>query len=96
MDVREDTARGDGDAAKELVELLVVADGEDQVARRDALLLVVTARVARELEDLRRHVLDDRGQVDRAAGAVALGEAHRAERRAKLLQAQHAAPHDAI
>ena len=30
MDVREDTARGDGDAAEELVELLVVADGEDQ------------------------------------------------------------------
>ena len=28
VDVRENTAGGDGDAAKELVELLVVADGE--------------------------------------------------------------------
>ena len=28
VDVREDTAGGDGDAREELVELLVVADGE--------------------------------------------------------------------
>ena len=28
MDVREHTARGDGDACKELVELLVVAHGD--------------------------------------------------------------------
>ena len=79
VDVRQHAARGDGDAAEELVELLVVADGEDQVARGDALLLVVAARVAGELEDLSRHVLDDRGQVDRAARAVALGKAHEAQ-----------------
>ena len=49
------------------------------MAWRDALLLVVTARVARELEHLGRHVLDDGGEVDRATGAVALGEAHVAQ-----------------
>ena len=80
VDVGEDTARGDGHTAEELVELLVVADGEHQVARRHALLLVVAARVAGELQDLGGHVLDDGRQVDGAARAVALGEAHRAER----------------
>ena len=79
VDVRQHAARGDGDAAEELVELLVVADGEDQVARSDALLLVVAARVARQLEHLSRHVLDDRRQVDGAARAVALGQAHGAQ-----------------
>ena len=33
MDVRQDAAAGDGDGAQELVELLVVADGELDVAR---------------------------------------------------------------
>ena len=34
VDVREHAARGDRHAAEELVELLVVADREDEVARR--------------------------------------------------------------
>ena len=33
MDVRQDAAAGDGDGAQELVQLLVVADGELDVAR---------------------------------------------------------------
>jgi len=79
VDVGQHAARRDGDAAEEFVELVVVADGQDQVTRRDALLLVVAARVARELEHLGRHVLDHGRQVDGAAGAVALGEAHVAQ-----------------
>ena len=43
MDVRENTAGRDRDRAQELVELLVVADGELDVARHDARLLVVRA-----------------------------------------------------
>ena len=35
MDVRQDAAAGDGDGAQELVQLLVVADGELDVARDD-------------------------------------------------------------
>jgi hypothetical protein len=46
VDVREDTAGGDGDAAEELVELLVVTHGELQVAGDDAGLLVVEAGAA--------------------------------------------------
>ena len=52
VDVREHTARGDGHVTHELVELLVVADGELHVAGDDAGLLVVAGGVAGELEDL--------------------------------------------
>ncbi len=52
MDVGEDAARRDRDAAEELVQLLVVLDGERDVAGDDALLLVVAGGVASELEDL--------------------------------------------
>ena len=52
MDVRENTARGDGHVRQELVELLVVADRELEVPRDDARALVVAGGVAGELEDL--------------------------------------------
>mmetsp|Transcript_8361 Transcript_8361/g.29537 ORF Transcript_8361/g.29537 Transcript_8361/m.29537 type:complete len:209 (-) Transcript_8361:48-674(-) len=71
VDVREHAARGDGDAAEELVQLLVVAHGELEVARHDARLLVVARRVAGELEDLGAEVLEDRGEVHGRAGADA-------------------------
>ena len=58
MDVRENTAGRDRDRAQELVELLVVADGELDVARHDARLLVVARGVAGELEDLGAEVLE--------------------------------------
>ena len=75
MDVGEYAARGDRDLAQELIQLLVVADGELDVARDDARLLVVARGVARELEDLGRQVLEDRGEVDRRAGADARRDA---------------------
>jgi hypothetical protein len=64
VDVGEDAAVGDGDAGQQLAELLVVADGEEHVARDDARLLVVPCRVAGELEHLGREVLQDGGEVD--------------------------------
>ena len=45
VDVREHTARRDRHAAEELVELLVVAHRELDVARDDARFLVVARRV---------------------------------------------------
>ena len=74
VDVWEHTAGGDGDAAHELVELLVVPDGELEVPRGDPGLLVVAGSVAGELEDLGSEVLEDGGQVDWGAGSDALGE----------------------
>lgn len=56
VDVRDDTAAGDR-GLDERVELLVSADGQLQVAGRDALDLEVLGRVARELEHLGRQVL---------------------------------------
>lgn len=56
MDVRNDTTTGDR-RLDQRVELLVAADGELQVARRDALDLEVLGGVAGELEDLGGEVL---------------------------------------
>ena len=75
MDVGEDTTGGDGDAAEQLVELLIVADGELDVTRDDALLLVVAGGVASELEDLSGEVLEDGGEVHGGTGADAGGVA---------------------
>lgn len=57
MDVGEDTALGDGDVAEELVQLLVVPDGELKVAGDDTSLLVVASSVASKLEDFSGEVL---------------------------------------
>jgi len=75
VDVGQDTAGGDGDAAEELVELFVVADGELHVAGGDAGALVVAGGVAGELEDLSAQVLHDGGEVDGGATADAGGVA---------------------
>ena len=73
VDVGEDTTGSDGHASEELVELLIVADGELDVTRDDALLLVVAGGVASELKDLSREVLEDRGEVDRGTSTDADG-----------------------
>ena len=57
----------------ELVELLVVAHGQLQVARVDARLLVVTRRIACQLQNLRRQVLQHGGQIDGRTGTHTLG-----------------------
>jgi hypothetical protein len=49
--------------ATHLAQLLVVADGELQVARHDTVLLVVARGVARELEDFCGEVFEDGGEV---------------------------------
>ena len=57
LDVGQDTALGDGHAGHQLVQLVVVADGQLHVARVDARLLVVAGGVAGQLEDLNRYSL---------------------------------------
>lgn len=51
MDVRKDTALGDGDMAQKLVQLLIVADCELEMAGNYAGLLVVTSSIASQLEN---------------------------------------------
>merc|ERR1711966_636348 len=79
VDVWQDTAGSDGDAAEQLVELLVVADCQLDVARDDALLLVVAGCVASELEDLSGEVLEDSSEVHRSTSTDASGVAADAE-----------------
>ena len=74
MDVGQNTAGGDGHTAEELVELLVVADGQLDVTGHNAGLLVVTGGVASKLKDLGSEVLKDGGQVHGGTGSNAGGE----------------------
>lgn len=80
MNVGQDTTLGDGDVTKELVQLLIVPDGELQVAGDDTCLLVVTGSVASQLENLSREVLEDGGQVDGGTGTDTLGVVALAEK----------------
>merc|ERR1712037_826349 len=64
LDVGEHTTLGNGDARQELVQLLVIPDGELQVPGDDPGLLVVTGSIASQLEDLSSEVLHNGSQVD--------------------------------
>jgi len=55
---------GDGDVSEELVQLLIVADGELEMTWNDTGLLVVTGGVSSQLEDFSGEVLEDGGEVD--------------------------------
>ena len=63
----------DGDAGQEFVQLFVVVDGQLQVTRFDASLIVVTSCVSGQLENFSGQVLHDGGQVDGRSGTDALG-----------------------
>ena len=64
LDVGQDSTLGDGDSGKQLVQLLVVPDGELEMTGDDPGLLVVTGSVTSQLEDLSSQVLQDSGHVD--------------------------------
>jgi hypothetical protein len=72
MDIREDTTSSDGYAAEQLVQLLIVADGELDVARNDTSLLIVSRGVASEFEHLSGKVLHDSGHVDGSSRSYAV------------------------
>jgi hypothetical protein len=72
VNVGEDTTLGDGDVSKKLVQLLVVPDGELEMAGDDTGLLVVAGGVASQLEDLSREVLKDGSEVDGGTGTDTL------------------------
>ena len=73
LDVGQHTTLSDGHTAQQLVELFIVADGQLQVARDDAGLLVVPGRISRQLQDLGCQVLQHRCQIHRCAGPDTLG-----------------------
>jgi hypothetical protein len=73
VNVGENTTLSDGDVSEKLVQLLVVADGELEMAGDDTGLLVVAGSVSGQLEDLSRQVLEDGSEVDGCTGTDTLG-----------------------
>lgn len=67
MDVGEDTALCDCDVAEELVQFLVVADGQLEMTWDDTGLLVVAGGIASQFEDLGCQVLKNGCEVDGSA-----------------------------
>ena len=73
LDVGEDTTLGDGDSRQQLVQFLVVPDGQLQVTGDDPGLLVVASGVACQLEHLSGQVFHHSSQVHWCASTNALG-----------------------
>ena len=72
VNVGKDTTLGDGNVTQELVQLLIVTDGELEVTRNDTGLLVVTGGVTGQLENFSSQVLEDGSQVDGSTGTDTL------------------------
>lgn len=72
MDVGQDTTLCDGDVSEQLVQLLIVSDGELKMSGDDTGLLVVTGSVTGQLENLSSEVLEDSGEVDGSTGTDTL------------------------
>ena len=58
---------------QELVEFLVVSDGQEDVSGDDSGLLVVLGGVSGKLEDLSSEVLEDGGEVDGGSSSDSFG-----------------------
>jgi hypothetical protein len=72
VDVGQDTALSNGDVTEQLVQLLIVPDGELQMSGNDTGLLVVTGSVTSQLENFGSQVLQDGSQVDGSTGTDTL------------------------
>lgn len=73
LDVGQHTTLGNGDTGQELVQLLVISDGQLQVTGNDPRLLVVTGGVACQLQNFGGQVLQHGGKVNWGSGTDTLG-----------------------
>ena len=80
LDVGKDSSLGDGDSREQLVQLLVVADGQLEMAGVDSGLLVVPSSIAGQFKHLSSQIFEDGGQVDRGSGSDALSVVSLAEK----------------
>lgn len=64
MNVWKNTTLGNGDVAKELVQLFVIADSELKMTWNDARLLVVASGVTSQFQDFCSEIFQDSSQVD--------------------------------
>ena len=72
LDVWQYTTLGNGHTREQLVQLLVITDGQLQVTGDDPCLFVVTGSIACQLENFSGQVLHDSGQVDGGTGSDSL------------------------
>jgi hypothetical protein len=64
VDVGQDTTLCNGDVAEQLVQLLIVSDGELEMPGDDTSLLVVAGSVTSQLENLSSEILENGSEVD--------------------------------
>ncbi len=67
MNVGEDTTLGNSDMAKELVQLLIISNGELKMTGNNTGLLVVACSVTSQLQNLSSEVLENGSEVDGSA-----------------------------
>lgn len=72
LDIGQNTTLGDGHAAEEFVQLLVITYSQLEMARNDTGLLVVSCGVASQLQNLSGQILQDGSQVDRGPSTDSL------------------------
>jgi hypothetical protein len=72
VNVGENTTLGNGDVTQELVQLLIVANGELKVTRNDTGLLVVTSGVTSKLKNFSSEVLENGSEVHGGTGTDTL------------------------
>ena len=72
VDVGENTTLSNCDTTQQLVQLLIVSDGELEMTGNDTGLLVVTGSVASEFENFSGKVLKDGSEVDGSTGTNTL------------------------
>lgn len=73
VDVWKDTTLCDSDMAQQLVQLLIVSDGELKMPGNDTGLLVVTGGVSGQLENFGSQVLENGSQIDGSTSSNSLG-----------------------
>ena len=73
LDVGEDTTLGNGDTGQELVQFLVVSDGELKMSGNDSSLLVVPGSVTCQFQNFSGQVLENGSQVDWGTRTNSLG-----------------------
>ena len=72
LDVGENTSLGNCDTSKELVQFLVIPDGQLEVTGDDPGLLVVTGSIASQLKNLSCEILHHSSKVDRGTSSNTL------------------------
>ena len=72
LDVGQDSSLGDGDTGEQFVQLLVISDGQLEMAGVDSGLLVVSGSISSQLENLSSEILEDGSQVDGGSGSDSL------------------------